>query len=208
MGVDAGRSAEVDRSLDALGLAPLAGRTPDQLSGGELQRLAVARALVRARSGQVRFLLADEPTAHLDPTLVERVAHELRAVAANGVGVLVITHDHRLTDVADRVVAIPLDVAEPGTADRAWDVAAPPVHPLPDRPARLATIGLALPDPAPEPVSPSGDNGSGPLGDLAWFRQSAATNAVGSWRPGASGLRRRHAGRAGSDRDVADRACR
>ena len=185
------------------------GGLPDQLSGGELQRLAVARALVRARSGQVRFLLADEPTAHLDPTLVERVAHELRAVAANGVGVLVITHDHRLTDVADRVVAIPLDVAEPGTADRAWDVAAPPVHPLPDRPARLATIGLALPDPAPEPVSPSGDNGSGPLGDLAWFRHIGrhersrlmAARALGAAAEASHG-------RAGSDRDVAHRACR
>ena len=87
--------------LDYLGVADRAGNLPDALSGGEQQRVAVARAL----ANQPSLVLADEPTAALDSQrgrqvmeLFRKVAHEQEA------GVLVVTHDHRALDVFDRTV--------------------------------------------------------------------------------------------------------
>ncbi len=88
------------RALDELGLAPLARRMPDDLSGGEQQRIALARALVGPR----RLVLADEPTGALDSVTGEAVLALLRdRVDAGAAGVLV-THEPRHAAWADRVL--------------------------------------------------------------------------------------------------------
>jgi putative ABC transport system ATP-binding protein len=97
--------------LDYLGVAKRASNLPVALSGGEQQRVAVARALANNPS----LILADEPTAALDSQrgrqvmeLFAKVAHERNA------GVLVVTHDHRTLDVFDRIV----DVEDGGITER------------------------------------------------------------------------------------------
>src|SRR5262245_10720636 len=80
------RSAEL---LALVGLAELSERPARKLSGGEQQRLALARAL--AKEPQVLFL--DEPTASLDPAASKAVEDVIRAVAARGIKVVMATHD-------------------------------------------------------------------------------------------------------------------
>jgi putative ABC transport system ATP-binding protein len=86
--------------LDYLGVADRARHMPSQLSGGEQQRVAVARAL----ANQPSVILADEPTAALDKRLGRQVMELFRMVAheQNG-GVIVVTHDHRTLDVFDTI---------------------------------------------------------------------------------------------------------
>ena len=73
------------------------------ISAGQGQRLALNRTLAR---GEGRLLLLDEPTAHLDPALVEKLADLLRARAAAGDTVVVASHDVRILAVADEVVSL------------------------------------------------------------------------------------------------------
>ena len=87
--------------LEYLGVAERAQNLPSMLSGGEQQRVAVARALANRPS----LILADEPTGSLDGVrgrqvmeLFAKVAHEQNA------GVIVVTHDHRALDVFDRTL--------------------------------------------------------------------------------------------------------
>ena len=92
-----------DDLLLALGVAPLAARHPGELSGGEQQRVAVARALVHRPA----VVLADEPTAHLDRESGRIVANSLRTLARErGSAVLVATHDSRLEEYADRIIRL------------------------------------------------------------------------------------------------------
>jgi putative ABC transport system ATP-binding protein len=98
---DAGeRCMEVIRLV---GLADHAYKNQDQLSGGQKQRTAIARALV----GNPELILADEPTAALD-SKSGREAIELmqRLAAERGTTVLMVTHDNRILDIADRIVEI------------------------------------------------------------------------------------------------------
>lgn len=81
----------------------VAGLYPHELSGGMAQRVAIALALAR----RSRFLIADEPTTALDPTVQQAILTEVRRVADQGRGVLFITHDLRiLPGLADRVVVM------------------------------------------------------------------------------------------------------
>ncbi|MFN0145425.1 MAG: ABC transporter ATP-binding protein [Dehalococcoidia bacterium] len=87
--------------LSMVGIAHRAEALPKELSGGEQQRVSIARALAGNRS----VLLADEPTASLDEKRANEVIGLLRALAQDmGVGVLMVTHDLRVRDQADRVL--------------------------------------------------------------------------------------------------------
>jgi tungstate transport system ATP-binding protein len=81
--------ARIDELLALVGLDGMAQRPARRLSGGEQQRLALARAL--ARDPTVLFL--DEPTASLDPAATKSVEDIIRAVAARGIKVVMTTHD-------------------------------------------------------------------------------------------------------------------
>jgi len=86
--------------LDRVGLAERAGSYPAQLSGGQQQRVAIARAIA-ARPSLVLF---DEPTSALDPELVGEVLDAIRDLAADGMSLLVVTHEIGFAlDVADMV---------------------------------------------------------------------------------------------------------
>ena len=89
--------------LEVLGLAERGDHRPSELSGGEQQRVAVARALANAPS----VLLADEPTGNLDPETSERVFKLLTGlVRATKVAALVATHNHDLAARMDRRVTV------------------------------------------------------------------------------------------------------
>lgn len=82
--------------------SPCPDHRPGELSGGEQQRVAIARSLVH----DAEVLLADEPTAHLDYIQVEGVVRLLRELAAGARTVIVATHDSRLLAASDRVIEL------------------------------------------------------------------------------------------------------
>jgi ABC-type lipoprotein export system ATPase subunit len=88
--------------IDRLGLRDVAGAMPHQLSGGEQQRFAVARALVNDPA----VLLADEPTGNLDAEAGAEVLRLLRAGADEGRAVVMVTHESAAAEAADRVLAL------------------------------------------------------------------------------------------------------
>lgn len=93
--------ARANELLDSLGLAHRAGHRPGELSGGEKQRVATARALAMGPD----VILADEPTANLDSATGRKVSEQLtEAARAHDAAVVIVTHDSRLDDIADRVV--------------------------------------------------------------------------------------------------------
>ena len=95
--------AEAARLLTALGLGERLTHQPGQLSGGEQQRTAIARAL----ANKPDLLLADEPTGNLDPKTSDVVFDALLKIVRNeGLSALVATHDQRLAKRMDRVVVI------------------------------------------------------------------------------------------------------
>ncbi|WP_291520438.1 ABC transporter ATP-binding protein [Branchiibius sp. NY16-3462-2] len=87
-------------SLAGVGIDHLADRFPDEVSGGQRQRAAIARSLVGDRS----LVLADEPTGALDSTSGEAVLRVLRARCDAGAAALLVTHESRHAAWADRVV--------------------------------------------------------------------------------------------------------
>jgi len=89
--------------LSALGLAQRLSHRPSQLSGGEQQRVAVARAL----ANKPELVLADEPTGNLDEATADRVFDQfLKLVRGEGSAALIATHNERLADAMDRVVRL------------------------------------------------------------------------------------------------------
>ena len=98
--------ARVAAMLDAVGLAGLGARLPAQLSGGQLQRVAIARSVVHAPG----LILADEPTGNLDPRTAERVLGVLLAqVRGAGAACLLVTHSAAAAAHADRVLRLTMD---------------------------------------------------------------------------------------------------
>ena len=89
--------------LDRFGLGPLTENYPSTLSGGELQRASIARALTMEPS----IVFCDEPTGALDESNSELVVGELRRIAAEfSVGVLIVTHDPTVWAACDRVLRL------------------------------------------------------------------------------------------------------
>ena len=88
--------------LDAVGLSPRGRHRPGELSGGEQQRLCLARALVN----QPAIVLADEPTATLDSNGTDDLLDLLRAVTADGRAVVLATHDPRAAARAHRSIRL------------------------------------------------------------------------------------------------------
>ena len=90
-------SAHADALMERLGIAPLAHVYPSELSGGELRRMMIARALV----GTPQILLLDEPTGDLDAENTRRVLELVRETADAGTAVLLVTHERAAASYAD-----------------------------------------------------------------------------------------------------------
>lgn len=96
-----GRRKKAAEMLEAVGLGSRIKHKPHQLSGGQRQRVAIARALV----AQPAMLLADEPTASLDKQSGREVVDRMKVLAKqHGTTILLVTHDNRILDIADRIV--------------------------------------------------------------------------------------------------------
>jgi putative ABC transport system ATP-binding protein len=92
------RRARVQKLLDSLSLGNRSHHRPNELSGGQRQRVAIARAMVMKPG----FLLADEPTGNLDHTSGAEVLAAIEGLHANGITLLVVTHDAEVADRAQR----------------------------------------------------------------------------------------------------------
>jgi putative ABC transport system ATP-binding protein len=93
--------AEAERLLDLVGLGERKNHLPRDLSGGEKQRLAIARAI----SGDPAIILADEPTANLDSETAREILALFRQLAKqNGQTLFIVTHDHAVRAISDRVL--------------------------------------------------------------------------------------------------------
>ena len=92
--------ARADELLEKVGLAERAHHLPSKLSGGQMQRVAVARGL----GHNPPLLLADEPTANLDHIQAEAIIRLLQSLRDDGRMIVVSTHDSRLVPIADRIV--------------------------------------------------------------------------------------------------------
>ena len=96
-------AAATERALRIVGLSSLADRYPSELSGGEQQRTAIARAIV----GDPELLIADEPTGNLDPLISWEIMELLMDINRLGVTVLVATHDSDIvTTLRRRVIGL------------------------------------------------------------------------------------------------------
>ena len=98
----ADRRARTRELLDYVGLSERAGHLPSQLSGGEMQRAAIARAL----ANRPALLLADEPTGELDESTSDHIADLFQRVNADGTALLVVTHNPALASRASRRLAM------------------------------------------------------------------------------------------------------
>jgi cell division transport system ATP-binding protein len=91
---------QVPQVLDLVGLAKKAGRFPNELSGGEQQRVSIARAFVN----RPLILLADEPTGNVDPATTVGIMRILDRINRTGTTVVMATHDQRIVDAMRRRV--------------------------------------------------------------------------------------------------------
>ena len=97
------RGRRVQEALDQVGLNRYLSRLPEEISGGEQQRVAVARALAK----KSKIVLADEPTGHLDSLTAEGIFDVLQSAARDqGAVVIIATHDGSVAAKSDRVLRI------------------------------------------------------------------------------------------------------
>ncbi len=96
---DENTEENAEKLMDVLGISELKNAMPSELSGGELRRTAIARALIR----NPEIVLADEPTGDLDDENTELVFEFLKQTAKSGTAVLMITHENIAEKYADKV---------------------------------------------------------------------------------------------------------
>ncbi len=107
--------AKVTAMLETVGLGERVNYYPENLSGGQKQRVAIARALV----SHPKIVLADEPTAALDKKSGRDVVELMQKLAKEqGCTILLVTHDNRILDIADRIIYM-----EDGTASSILPIA-------------------------------------------------------------------------------------
>ncbi|RXS87612.1 amino acid ABC transporter ATP-binding protein [Streptomyces sp. TM32] len=150
LGRDRAEAERIARAnLERVGLSDKAAAYPAQLSGGQQQRVAIARAL----SMDPELMLFDEPTSALDPELVGDVLAVMRALAQDGMTMLVVTHEMSFArEVADRVVFMDGGViVEEGTPEQ---VVGAPQH------ERTRTFLARVLDPAAAEVGEVVDSGA------------------------------------------------
>ena len=96
------RQARARAALERVGLGARLDHAPSKLSGGQQQRVAIARALV----GEPRLVLADEPTGNLDSRTSLEIMALLQELTAQGITVVLVTHEHDISSYAQRVVVL------------------------------------------------------------------------------------------------------
>jgi putative ABC transport system ATP-binding protein len=184
------RDRRAREMLAAVGLESHMESRPRQLSGGQRQRVALARALAPSP----RLVLADEPTASLDAASGRAVAELLERLARQqGTSVLLVTHDSRILDVADRVVHLEDGRLVSATAAVAADTrrllgSLASTHDAGDLMAQLA----ALPDEAVEPFLTSLTAEASAFLDVVQLAENAAVESM--LRQVLTGLTRRIGG--------------
>ena len=111
--------AEAISLLKKVGLEDKAGSYPDELSGGQQQRVAIARALAM----KPEVMLFDEPTSALDPAMVSEVLDIIRRVAADGITMIIVTHEMRFAkNISSRVFYMDEgEIYEEGTPDQIFN---------------------------------------------------------------------------------------
>src|ERR1035437_3911946 len=114
-GLRLGRQEARRSALRAVGLSNSGGQKVYELSGGEQQRVAIARLMLKPCD----LVLADEPTGSLDATNADSVLAMLRELNAGGKTMIIVTHDDRVAAACDRVIALPdpwsaIEPSEPG----------------------------------------------------------------------------------------------
>ncbi len=102
-GTESERKKKASEMLESVGLGDRLHHRPAELSGGQRQRVSIARALVR----HPQLILADEPTASLDKHSGQEAVSILKKLAKEaGTTILLVTHDYRILDMADRVITL------------------------------------------------------------------------------------------------------
>ncbi len=164
-------AADAGELLGQLGLADRRDHRPEELSGGQQQRVALAQAVV----GAPALVVADEPTAELDSVSTGRLLEHMHALVADGVAIILSTHDHRVVAEVDRTVSLHrgavaaerTPAGDLAVIDDAGRVQIPPelLVRYPDRRAVLQVVEAGLlvrpPDGEPMPTQEPDDTESG-----------------------------------------------
>jgi len=133
----------IRQAAEAVGLGEHLNKLPKQMSGGQQQRAGIARALIN----QPQLVLADEPTASLDRSAGEQVLELFNQMAAAGSAVVLVTHDKRIIEQADRIVMMEDGMLVPA-ADRIMKDTSSSLRTLnqvdPQRLGRMMSFGHAL----------------------------------------------------------------
>jgi len=93
---------KINELIDLLGLTYRAGHLPHQLSGGEMQRVSIGRALIN----EPKILMADEPTGNLDSTTAEKIYELFRTLNSTGLSLVIVTHNMDLAEMGHTVIKL------------------------------------------------------------------------------------------------------